>query len=58
MRAEPHDLDHGQNNMISNSSGKPVLEEPDGIRRTCPACQTTPPENAIRFFMHGTDTLQ
>jgi hypothetical protein len=36
----------------------PVPEERDGIRRTCLTCQTPPPENAIRFFKHGTDELR
>jgi hypothetical protein len=38
--------------------GDPVPEEHNGIRRTCPSCQTSPPEGAIRFFKHGTDELQ
>jgi hypothetical protein len=36
----------------------PVPEERDGIRRTCLACQTAPPESAMRFFTHGTDELR
>jgi hypothetical protein len=35
-----------------------VPEERTGIRRTCPSCQTPPPEGTMRFFKHGTDALK
>jgi hypothetical protein len=38
--------------------GAPVPEERNGIRRTCPACQTPPPDGAMHFFKHGTDEFQ
>jgi hypothetical protein len=46
---------------ITGPQGKeddPVPEERVGIRRTCPSCQTPPPEGAMRFFKHGTDELK
>jgi hypothetical protein len=40
---------------VQGEDDAPLPEERNGVRRICPSCQAPPPENAIRFFKHGTD---